>query len=111
MTCNVSVTTGDACSVTCSYYATIEVVLLSTVMLQEGFTGTAQVTLLTLLLWFAELIGYGFANQVTLELNHVKKRIAVPFSHLETLVTTYRMLASGAIPGACQVDKLEVPCL
>ena len=59
---------------------------------------------------FADLIGHHLANQVTLKLNHVKKSIAVPFSHLDTLVKTYRMLASGAIPGACQVNKLEVRC-
>ncbi|KAL0033300.1 hypothetical protein WJX77_002388 [Trebouxia sp. C0004] len=56
---------------------------------------------------YPDLIGYHFANQVTLKLNHVKKSIAVPFSHLDTLVKTYRMLASGAIPGACQVVNME----
>ncbi|KAL0033036.1 hypothetical protein WJX77_011809 [Trebouxia sp. C0004] len=57
---------------------------------------------------YPDLIDYHFANQVTLKLNHVKKSIAVPFSHLDTLVKTYRMLASGAIPGACQVVNMEV---
>ncbi|KAL3137961.1 hypothetical protein ABBQ38_005208 [Trebouxia sp. C0009 RCD-2024] len=57
---------------------------------------------------YPDLIDYHLANQVTLKLNHVKKSIAVPFSHLDTLVKTYRMLASGAIPGACQVVNMEV---
>ena len=70
-----------------------------------------HVTSTTLLFWFADLIDYHHPNQVTLKLNHVTKSIAAPFSHLETLVKTYRMLASEAIPGACQVDKLEVRCL
>ena len=68
-------------------------------------------TSVTLLLWFADLIAYYLPDQVTLKVNRVTKDIAVPFSHLETLVKTYKMLASGAIPGACQVDKLEVRCL
>ena len=42
---------------------------------------------------------------MTLKLDNVKNIIAVPFSHLDTLVKTYRVLASGAIPGACQVAK------
>ncbi|KAL0038563.1 hypothetical protein WJX77_010781 [Trebouxia sp. C0004] len=57
---------------------------------------------------YPDLIGYHLPNQVTLKLNHVTKDIAVPFSHLDTLVKTYKMLASGAISGACQDDKLEV---
>ena len=91
-----------------SYCASIGDVLLSTFLLPDGFTGRAHVTSVTLLLWFADLINYHSANQVTLKLNHVKKSIAVPFSHLDTLVKTYRMLASGAIPGACQVVNMQV---
>ena len=75
------------------------------------FTGKARVTSVTPLLWFADLSGYHLANQVALKLNHVKKRIAVLVIHLNTLVKTYRILASGAVPGACQVDELEVRCL
>ena len=89
----------------------MEDVLLSTFLLHDGLTGRAHVTLVTLLLRFADLIGYHLANQVTLKLNHVKKTAAVPCSHLDTLIKTYRMFASGAIPGACQVNKLEVRCL
>ena len=101
------------CNVTCcsSYYACIEDVLHSTFLLQDGFTGRAHVTLVTQLLWSADLIGYHLSNQVTLSLNHVKKIVAVPFTHLHTSVKTCMMLASGAVPGACQVDKLEVRCL
>ena len=87
----------------------MEDVLLSTFLLHDGLTGRAHVTLVTLLLRFADLIGYHLANQVTL--NHIKKTVAVPCSHLDTLIKKYRMLASGAIPGACQVNKLEVRCL
>ncbi|KAL0020134.1 hypothetical protein WJX77_005290 [Trebouxia sp. C0004] len=57
---------------------------------------------------YPELAEYHLLNQVTLKLNHVKKRIAVPYSHLGSLLQTYRLLASGTIPGACQVDKLEI---
>ena len=101
------------CNVTCcsSYYACIEDALHSTFLLQDWFAGRAHVTLVTQLLWFADLIGYHLSNQVTLSLNHVKKIVAVPFAHLHTLVKTYMMLASGALPGACQVNKLEVRCL
>ncbi len=59
---------------------------------------------------FAELTAYNLVNQVTLHLNHVKKRFGVPFSHLDTLVQTYRLLASGTIPGVCQVETLHVGC-
>ena len=94
-----------------SYYLFIEDVLLSNILLQGGLVGRAHVSSITLLSWFAELINYHGANQVILKLNHVKKTTAVPFARLDSLVKTYRMLASGAIPGACHVDKLEVRCL
>ena len=64
----------------------------------------------TLLNGCAELAKYNLQNQVTLYLNHVQKTFAVPYLHLDALLQTYRFLASGTIPGACQVDKLEVRC-
>lgn len=75
--------------------------MLSTFLLQNGFTGKAHVTLVTPLLCCAALIDYPLPNQVMLKSNHVQKNVAVPFFHLDILVKTYRLLASGAIPGTC----------